>query len=459
MKTFFVHAGGAKTGSSAIQNFLELNHPVLAESGVAYLNRVNINSEDEITSGNGLYLFDLLIRRSADHLIDSAVLSYFGEHDSAICSSEFFSHLSADNWTKLLQSTVRVGVQLRVIFYVRNVVPFILSSYDQAIKRHGEFRDFSEWVNLADWPNFSSLKAIDDALLKSSLTVLSYDKEKSSLLDSFLKAINLDGQVNVSPENRSRIVNRSLTKAERDVIKTVNAYLGADFGESLSNMLIKEKPNASVTVGEIDGRLEAFLNDQFQERVTWVNAKYFSGKPVVSVSDVDLGGGVSAGGDQERPEPRCLEGFVLNWLLETAKGIKEHTVRNLLSMLTRAAQKEFSYLYSNVPIDFDPLAYLDINPDVALAGVDPIKHYCEHGIREGRRYKFLGTVEEQDPHRESLELLYRQIAELTALVEQWRIYSDEIGRSSAARERMLALKNARANSDTFPGPNVELRTF
>lgn len=36
---------------------------------------------------------------------------------------------------------------------------------------------------------------------------------------------------------------------------------------------------------------------------------------------------------------------------------------------------------------FDPQLYLDLNPDVKAAGVDPYRHYLEYGIGEGRRIR------------------------------------------------------------------------
>ena len=42
---------------------------------------------------------------------------------------------------------------------------------------------------------------------------------------------------------------------------------------------------------------------------------------------------------------------------------------------------------AKAPKDFDPQRYLDLNPDVAAAGMDPRKHYVRHGAREQRRYK------------------------------------------------------------------------
>jgi len=39
------------------------------------------------------------------------------------------------------------------------------------------------------------------------------------------------------------------------------------------------------------------------------------------------------------------------------------------------------------PIDFDPASYLELHPDAAEAGVDPLPHYMTHGRFEGRRSK------------------------------------------------------------------------
>lgn len=40
-----------------------------------------------------------------------------------------------------------------------------------------------------------------------------------------------------------------------------------------------------------------------------------------------------------------------------------------------------------VPRDFNDEAYLQLNPDLRAAGMDPRKHYLLHGAGEGRRYK------------------------------------------------------------------------
>jgi len=39
------------------------------------------------------------------------------------------------------------------------------------------------------------------------------------------------------------------------------------------------------------------------------------------------------------------------------------------------------------PRDFDPVGYLSLNDDVRQAGVDPVEHYMQYGMSEGRIWK------------------------------------------------------------------------
>ncbi len=40
-----------------------------------------------------------------------------------------------------------------------------------------------------------------------------------------------------------------------------------------------------------------------------------------------------------------------------------------------------------LPLDFNESDYLELNPDVRSAGIDPKKHYLKFGIKENRQYK------------------------------------------------------------------------
>jgi hypothetical protein len=46
-----------------------------------------------------------------------------------------------------------------------------------------------------------------------------------------------------------------------------------------------------------------------------------------------------------------------------------------------------------LPKNFNPKAYLDLNPDVANNGVDPEYHYLNYGINEGRKYNYTSSID------------------------------------------------------------------
>src|SRR4051812_3041686 len=46
--------------------------------------------------------------------------------------------------------------------------------------------------------------------------------------------------------------------------------------------------------------------------------------------------------------------------------------------------KRRSSLIENPLPGFDPAYYLDTNPDVRSSGCNPLRHYLEHGWKEGR---------------------------------------------------------------------------
>ena len=66
-------------------------------------------------------------------------------------------------------------------------------------------------------------------------------------------------------------------------------------------------------------------------------------------------------------------------------------------MIDIASEKRVPNIYIDVPFsepqrppeivlprDFDSTRYRELNPDVAVAGVDPAEHYVAFGAREGR---------------------------------------------------------------------------
>lgn len=394
-RTLLIHAGGSKTGSSALQNFFEINVSRLESFGFAYENSRHIEHEYEIGSGNGLLLYEQLSSMTiTDNEIDRLVSSYFGQCNNAICTSEFFAELDAHGWKKLFESSTRLGVKLKVIFYVRNVISFFLSGYDQIIKRHGEYELFDEWVEKATWQHGKALQIMASVLPRSSIQVLHFDSERANLIKGFFNIIDVDASCEINAPDQKRQVNRGLTNEEREVLITVNKTLGAGYSKEVSELLIYADPNARGEPVSYHKTTADSLLDRYNTEVNWVNNTFFNGQTVVSVLPIKP---VKAALDlkpKTEPEQKGnVEKQVLNWALEKLKTIKDETEQAITEAVRAANQKNSGKFPPDIPADFDVLAYLLLNRDVLHAGVDPIQHFTNYGRNEGRAYKFLKEAE------------------------------------------------------------------
>jgi hypothetical protein len=392
-KTLYIHAGGPKTGTTALQNFFEINFHRLEGLGFAYENRVNIKSEYEINSGNGLLLYETLsFKDITDIEIDSLVLSYFGQCNYAICSSECFSKFDARVWRKLLESSVRLCVKVKVIIYVRNFIPFLLSAYDQVIKQDGEWRLFDEWAVQDGFQHASlskGLQIIAGELPRENIHVLHYDRLSSNLIRSFFDVLGINSSFEVDQNDQRRQVNRSLTNEEREALLTVNKALGNAYSQELSDLLINANPNALGEPIVYHKTTEKLFLAQYNNEVNWLNNAFFNGQSVVSVLPIDLEKTIGKEPIIEPAHNSEVGKQVLNWALEKLKTIQGETENKLLYTLNYAVKNTTGASHSDIPADFDSIVYLLLNRDVLRAGFDPIQHFIIHGKQEGRAYKFL----------------------------------------------------------------------
>lgn len=393
-KILYLHAGSHKTGSSALQNFFENNVNQLESLGFSYENRNNIETKYQITCGNGPLLYSTLEDPyKSDNEIDSLLLEYFGQRDKAICSNECFTALQETNWKKLFESLKRLNIQLKIIVYVRNIIPFLLSAYDQVIKEGDEHREFNEWVlqdGIAHVIAPILLKTIADHLPKSNIFVLHYDREETRLIKSFLSVIGIEHLFKIDSIDQHRRVNRSLTTNERKALLNINKVLGFGYSKELSDMLLYANPEIPVVFESCDKKTEEFLIDFYKNDVNWINNEFFNGQSVLSVLPIEAERKkINQASEIEPITDILIDKLILNWALEKIKFAKLESERSLIDKLRVVAmQGALKNNQSDIPIDFDPLAYLLLNYDLIRAGVDPIKHYIENGKSEDRKYKF-----------------------------------------------------------------------
>jgi hypothetical protein len=390
-KVLFVHAGGTKTGTSALQNFLEIEKDEFRQFGLSYENAHGIRSMHEITSGNGHRIYVMLRdAESTDADLGRMLQSYFNGTSRAICSCEGFGELGPKAWTRLAQITVNLGIQLEVIFYVRDVMPFFWSGYDQAIKRHGEHRSFTQWAAQADWNHGLALKRITAEIPLHKIHVLHYEEGRRSIFEGFLHVFEIDASFKVEPLYKDALVNRSLTKREREALKFANAILGDMYGRELSDLLIYSNPSAKSDPVFVCKRVKKQLLDRFQADVNWVNETFFNGTKAVAVLPPERprGPGQSVAKSWNSNEQNVSDKLSYIWAINKLGAAKADVERLTMSQLNAVATRYSQHKHPDLPADFNVVAYLARNPDVLFSGVDPVQHYLLNGRSEGRLYKY-----------------------------------------------------------------------
>lgn len=391
-RTFYLHAGGPKAGSSALQVFLSLNAERLLDSGFAYKAfGVPVTDEQVVTAGNGVDLHSVL---SSAHQSDAvwranirqAFMNHFTEgRPYAICSSEDFSLLSVRGWTALRQIADEEGVSLVVCYLVRNPIDFLRSSYDQAL-RHGAAFTWPHFLTLAtDWLHHEALQRLITTLGKESLRVVSYDKCRKRIVESFLEILGASGHVAaglVDGGNR-RIVNRSMTSAEREILFVFNQSAGGRLSNMLSTALLRANQHATPQPNPVDEGDLRRLEEIFEPKVQWINDKFFGGQKIIPVTGLHADAEVDS--EQVRKDELVAYKAAFEVLVQEVGKKRGEAIAEIFARL-----QAIDWVNSSdpaVPEDFDPIGYLLNNLDVMTAGVGPFRHYIDYGAREQRLWK------------------------------------------------------------------------
>jgi len=388
-KILWIHAGGSKTGSSALQNFFELNTLYLNTNGFSYTNKVNIQSDMDITSGNGMLLFQSLMLKSiSKEELTKIVFSYFQlSLPTAICSSEYLQYLNDESLFRLLDIGKKNNIEIKFIYYIRNVLSFFISAYDQLIKRHGECRDITEWSQEATWDHLQAAKTFSKVIPKDNLYIYSYEHSKSQLITHFMNVIGLQLTNEIIIEKiNSKKVNRSLTLKERELLRRINKEFGDKYSQEISDRLIYKNPNLT-SEPEWDDSLIVPLSERYKDDIKWVNDSFFEGEAVVKVFDDTSIKNSNTLTDNDR---QAVENEVIDWFISKVKLLEINSFSNSIEyVINKLSAIDWNNASNSViPEDFNPFAYLLFNSDVLQSGQSPYNHFINAGQYENRKYQW-----------------------------------------------------------------------
>lgn len=275
-KKLYLHIGCGKTGSSALQVWLDHCRADLLRQGIDYpqAGRDRLD-EYEISSGNAGQLIQAIRNKNVASCLKQ-VFSAKSEH--VLYSSEQFQGMAENQLIDLREECRRNLIDVVIIAYIRDLYDWAYSSYLQGVKRHAYAKNFEDYLKSRE-----SLQPI--VVVKKYLSVfpnvklLHYDTEYTRGLDkSFTESLGLE--VSSLPEMRRNTVNRSLTVEEASLMMAFNKAVplkgeqkDSVQGRAVSDELIYQAPEKQTEI-YYSPSLEGLLRERFQIEIDWINDNY-----------------------------------------------------------------------------------------------------------------------------------------------------------------------------------------
>ena len=286
MPELILHAGIGKTGTSMLQVLFARHAERLAQAGVVYPRGFLFDEAAVgfITSGNGVAMANYL-RPELPHPIadkeafidelESELSRAGGKH--VLYSSEFLQFVPSERSKTIAAVAAKYGYNPRVIYFVRNVDGRLFSVYSQKVKRHGEQRPFSQFLESFEITYRNVIEGACSVFGVGQVEVYNYDEKRRDLAGFFFRC--LLGLDFTPPENP--VVNRSLSGKEIELLRHANRLLGGDEarGTFVSDALMELATETVPEPMHLTMDEAALLEKRFGADVDFVN-RLIKGRPI-----------------------------------------------------------------------------------------------------------------------------------------------------------------------------------
>ena len=379
-KIIHFHTGTHKTGSTALQAFFSANQASLATHGINYA--FPLGADEHM--GNGQTSFEAINGLTPNDPHIGAILDcYLGDRDMAICSSEDFTRWGEREWRAIIAACQSRGIHIIAITFVRDIGPYYSSLHGQ-LSRCGETQERFEAFCSRDqyYPVLHSLRYMLDLLGRESVLVIHYESAKNDLGSAILDVLGLPyASFNHTPVQR--VVNRSLTEYEKRLLSDLNHATGSQYSYEFSNTLVRKWPHLA-GASALSQNTTSELSARHEADIQWINGTFFCGLPILRIcSDQD---GRVAANEQVTEADISREAFT--WAVGKLGAAADAAIRLVTSRVLSIDWENAAH--PDIPVDFDPVAYLLQNIDVLKAGSPPYKHFILSGQKEGRQWTWRG---------------------------------------------------------------------
>lgn len=386
-RCLIIHAGGNKTGSTAIQNMLDLNSNAIAQHGIDYISITKNAYSERPQNGNGVQIAKGLLQGTSSYELKSRIRDVLGRNRVSIVSSEDFCLLRKRHLESFAACLSEMNIRTEILMFVREPVEYFRSNYSQRL-RMGQALTFQSYLhNPPVWQHAEFLKAAASCWPREFIHVLSYDNGKSSLFFTFWEKIRSICGVDITEifEPVSVPVNRSFYLEELNLLRNLNQLFGIEFSQAISEWFTYASDYVG-TAWEVGQPSINRIYDLHQADVDWINTTFFGGQNVVrkpagppEINDVQSA-------PDRLPDSNTLM-KLLFFVLRNASQVTELGLTRFLINLADISEKYGGTSKLGDGTQFDNYYYLIKNPDLVHAGANPCLHFETYGRAEGRNWR------------------------------------------------------------------------
>ena len=285
-KTLYLHIGCGKTGSSALQVWLNNEAGALARQGVDYpLFGGKKLDTYAITSGNGVKLMEAVNNKAVAPFLAELAKTRLPK---ILLSSETFQPFTDETLEEVKQTAGRNGLRVVIIAYVRDVYDIVYSSYLQGIKRHLGVKSFREFATSRKTiQQIEVVRKYQRHFAREDMKVLHYDTQRKRGLEvSMCESLGIDpGAIPPMPTVK---VNRSLDVFEGELLRLANKHYDLAYGKDdaahrfssgISDRLIYSDPEKETEI-LLDEEVLRHLRSICQKGVDEINATFLRDTPL-----------------------------------------------------------------------------------------------------------------------------------------------------------------------------------